>query len=269
MSEQSSPLASAARTLIKALGSASSSSDFCKLVVHSVLSEQQANSCFIAILGNDSNIKAVGTYGYEYGIFEKASLSVWEPSGISSAIRTGEVQKYDSETEYKAAYDHNRFADLPGNGYLAIPFIASGQAVGGIGISFQRKLSEINLSDELIDLLQLAAQFFTQPNKADGTTPASKSISFETLSSEESVMLSEREELILRLMSEGKTNQEIGLDMHLSESTIRSASVGLFRKLAVHSRKDAVATAKHLGLLAILPLAKVMSAVGPTLVVAA
>jgi DNA-binding CsgD family transcriptional regulator len=249
MSEQSATLASAARTLIKALGSATSSNDFCKLVVHSVLNEQQANSCFIAILGNDSNIKAVGTYGYEYGVFEKAALSVWDPSGISTAIRTGEVQKYDSEQEYKAAYDHNRFAALPGNGYLAIPFIASGQAVGGIGISFQLKLSEINLSDELIDLLQLAAQFFTHPNKANGSVPVSKSMSFEMLSSEESVNLTEREELILSLMAAGKTNQEIGVEMHLSASTIRSASVSLFRTLSVHSRKDAVAAAKHLGLL--------------------
>lgn len=249
MSEQSSELASAARTLIKALGSATSSNDFCKLVVHSVLKEQQANSCFIAILGNDSNVKAVGTYGYEYGIFEKNPLSVWEPSGISSAIRTGEIHTYNSRVEYRAAYDHNRFASLPGNGYIAIPFISGGQAVGGIGISFERKLSEIKLSEDLLDLIQLAAQFFTHQNPAKGNINVGKSIAFDRLSSEEPLILTEREETILTLMAKGNTNQEIGRQMHLSESTIRSASVGIYRALGVHSRKDAVAASRHLGLL--------------------
>lgn len=235
--------------LIKALGSASSSHDFCKLVVHSVLKDQQANSCFIAVLGNDSIVKAVGTYGYEHGIFEKTALSVWEPSGISSAIRTGEIQKYESNLEYHAAYDNNRFAGLPGNGYVAIPFISAGTAVGGIGISFQRKLSEIDLPADLLDLIQLAAQFFTHPNLAKGHGNVSNSISFERLASEESVSLSTREEAILRLMAVGQTNQEIGQSLHLSPSTIRSASVAMFRTLGVHSRKDAVAAARHLGLL--------------------
>lgn len=249
VSQESATLAAAARTLIKALGSAGNSNDFCKLVVHSVLKEQQANSCFIAVLGNDSLIKAVGTYGYEYGVFEKSALSVWEPSGISSAIRTGEIQKYESKAQYAAAYDHNRFADLPGNGYMAIPFISAGTAVGGIGISFQLKLSEIDLSLDLIDLIQLAAQSFTHPNLAKGHGNVSNSISFERLSSEDSVRLSSREDAILRLMSLGQTNQEIGQGLHLSPSTIRSASVTLFKTLGVHSRKDAVAAARLMGLL--------------------
>jgi DNA-binding NarL/FixJ family response regulator len=137
-------------------------------------------------------------------------------------------------------------------------------AVGAIGFAFQFKLSEIDISDELIDLIRLAAPFFVQARDLQ-----SPRISPQTLSKQNEVTLTDREERILHLMSQGNTNQEIGLEMHLSESSIRSASVGIFRALGVHSRQDAVAAAKHLGLLAILPLAKVMSAVGPTLVVAA
>lgn len=244
---QATSIASASRTLIQALSSATTSDDFCKMVVHNLLAEQRANSCFVAVLGNNSNIQAVGTYGYQPGVFEQSPLSVWEPSGISSAIRTGEMQTYESTAEYAAAYDNNRFAGLPGNGYIAIPFISSGHAIGGIGISFQPKLSEIDLNEDLLDLIQLAAQVFVRPNIS--AAKANGAISLDRLNNQEGLRLSEREELILRLMSEGKTNQEIGLEMHLSESSIRSASVALFRNLGVHSRKDAVAAAKHLGLL--------------------
>ena len=240
-------LAASARTLIQSISSASSSDDFCKMVVHTLLADQSANSCFVAVLGNNSNIKAIGNYGYERGTFEQAPLSIWEPSGISSAIRTGEIQRYESEKEYAAAYDNNRFAGLPGNGYIAIPFISLGHAIGGIGISFQAKLSEIDLPEELLDLIQLAAQVFLQPSAQPAM--AASAFFFERLDEPAVTQLSEREAVILRHMSHGKTNQEIGLAMHLSESSIRSASVGLFRSLGVHSRKDAVAAARHIGLL--------------------
>lgn len=240
-------LVASAKTLIQSISSARSCDDFCKMVVHTLLAGQRANSCFVAVLGNNSNIKAVGTYGYERGTFEKSPLSVWEPSGISSAIRTGEIQRYESEKEYSAAYDNNRFAGLPGNGYIAIPFVSLGQAIGGIGISFQAKLSEINISEELLDLIQLAAQVFLQP--AAQPVIAASAFFFEHLNEPAVKQLSEREAAILQHMSHGKTNQEIGLEMHLSESSIRSASVGIFRTLGVHSRKDAVAAARHIGLL--------------------
>jgi|DEB19_MinimDraft_2_1074335.scaffolds.fasta_scaffold03850_2 DNA-binding CsgD family transcriptional regulator len=240
-------LLGAARVLIQSLSSATTSDDFCKMVVHNLLANQEANSCFVAILGSNSNIQNVGSYGYERGVFEQSPLSVWEPSGISSAIRTGEIQRYDSQIEYSAAYDNNRFTGLPGNGYIAIPFISSGHAIGGIGISFQLKLSEIDLPEELLDLIQLAAQVFV--SAAITPTKAASAFSFERHNQPEAAKLSDREELILGLMAKGMTNQEIGLAMHLSESSIRSASVGLFRTLGVHSRKDAVAAARHMGLL--------------------
>jgi DNA-binding CsgD family transcriptional regulator len=244
LKHETATLATSSRILIKALGEAGTSDDFCTTLVHSILQDQRANTCFLAILGNDSNIEVTGKYGYEKGIFKKYTLSVWEPSGITAAMRSGEIQRIDSEEEYNSLYPNNRYSGLPGNGYLAIPFVTSAKAVGAIGISFQLKLSEIHISDELIDLISLAAAFFAK--SSDSNAPP---ISLQTLSRQNMISLTEREETILSLMAQSKTNQEIGLDMHLSESTIRSASVGLFRTLGVHSRKDAVAAAKHLDLI--------------------
>lgn len=237
------------RIIIQAVGSRPSNDDFCSLVVHRLFEKQNARSCFIAVLGNDSNIQASGQYGFEKGLIENVVMNIWKPSGVADAIRTREIQFVNSWEHYRKLYPANKVPGLGGEGYIAIPFVGEDNTVGAIGITFHDHLSNVELQDEVIELIQLAAPFFTQIKGSPKSFRSGKKINFETLGSSTEVQLSEREETILSLMAQGKTNQEIGLEMHLSESTIRSASVGLFRTLGVHSRKDAVAAAKHLGLI--------------------
>ena len=254
-------LAEASRIIIKALGSRPSNDDFCSIVVHRLFAEQNARSCFIAVLGNDSNIQVSGQYGFEKGLFDKVIMNIWKPSGVSDAIRTREIQRVNSWEHYREIYPANKVPGLGGEGYIAIPFLGTDNSAGAIGITFRGALSDIELHDEVIELIQLASPFFTQLNSSNRTA-AAKQIDFEKLATTNELQLSEREELIVQLMAKGCTNQEIGLELHLSESSIRSASVGIFRTLGVHSRKDAVAAAKHLGLLAILPIAKALPLAG-------
>ncbi len=54
------------------------------------------------------------------------------------------------------------------------------------------------------------------------------------------ISLSERELEVLRGMSSGKTNGEIGGDLHLSEDTIKTHAQRLFRKLSANDRAHAV-----------------------------
>lgn len=61
--------------------------------------------------------------------------------------------------------------------------------------------------------------------------------------------LSRRELETLRLMAEGLSNKEIGLRLHLSLRTVKYYSTGLFNKLGVDSRMQAVKRARELGLL--------------------
>jgi DNA-binding CsgD family transcriptional regulator len=245
----SNALAEASRIIIHALGSRPSNDEFCSIVVHRLFEKQDARSCFIAVLGNDSNIEVSGQYGFEKGLFDKVVMNIWKPSGVSDAIRTREIQRVNSWEHYRELYPANKVKGLGGEGYIAIPFGGPDyRSVGAIGITFNGHLSEVELHDEVVDLIQLASPFFTQLNDAPLGAATGKTINFETLNSTAAVELSEREQNILQLMAQGNTNQGIGLELHLSESTIRSASVGLFRKLGVHSRKDAVAAAKHLDL---------------------
>jgi len=61
--------------------------------------------------------------------------------------------------------------------------------------------------------------------------------------------LSERELEVLELFAEGLTNQEIGSRLFLALNTVKAHSSNIYGKLGVHSRTQAVAKARALGLL--------------------
>jgi two-component system NarL family response regulator len=50
-------------------------------------------------------------------------------------------------------------------------------------------------------------------------------------------------------MAEGKSNKEIGTGLFISEGTVKSHVKGIFAKLNVISRTEAVATATRRGLI--------------------
>lgn len=59
--------------------------------------------------------------------------------------------------------------------------------------------------------------------------------------------LSQRETEVLTMVAEGKSNQEIGQELFLSEATVKSHLVHIFSKLSVASRTAAVAKAREQG----------------------
>jgi len=61
--------------------------------------------------------------------------------------------------------------------------------------------------------------------------------------------LTERELAVLRLLPSGLSNREIGRELYVSVNTVRSHLQGLYRKLGVATRAEAVAHARELGLL--------------------
>jgi DNA-binding NarL/FixJ family response regulator len=64
----------------------------------------------------------------------------------------------------------------------------------------------------------------------------------------EGAKLTLREQETLRLLVEGKTNQAIGNDLHISEKTVEKYIKAIFEKLNVASRVEAAVVAVRLGL---------------------
>jgi DNA-binding NarL/FixJ family response regulator len=61
--------------------------------------------------------------------------------------------------------------------------------------------------------------------------------------------LTEREQQVLALIASGATNREIAEALHISPWTVKDYTGGLYRKLAVRNRAEAVQRAQRLGLL--------------------
>ena len=62
--------------------------------------------------------------------------------------------------------------------------------------------------------------------------------------------LSEREQEVLQLIAEGLTNPEIAARLFLALNTVKAHARNIYGKLGVHSRTQAVARARALGVLA-------------------
>jgi DNA-binding NarL/FixJ family response regulator len=62
--------------------------------------------------------------------------------------------------------------------------------------------------------------------------------------------LTEREQEILRLVADGRSNAEIATELYISHRTAQTHVGNLFAKLGVHSRAEAVDVAHRSGLLA-------------------
>ena len=63
-------------------------------------------------------------------------------------------------------------------------------------------------------------------------------------------VLTDREREVLELMASGATNREIAGSLYLSPNTVKEHTSGLFRKLGVRNRTEAVQRAQRMGLLA-------------------
>jgi LuxR family transcriptional regulator, maltose regulon positive regulatory protein len=61
--------------------------------------------------------------------------------------------------------------------------------------------------------------------------------------------LSARELAVLRLLAAGRTNKEIAGELFVAEGTVKAHVAGIYRKLGVHSRAEAVSRAAALRLI--------------------
>ncbi len=60
-------------------------------------------------------------------------------------------------------------------------------------------------------------------------------------------MLSPRQADVLRLLLQGKANEAISRELDMSESTVKTHLVAVFRKLGVGTRTEAMVAAARLG----------------------
>ncbi|MEV6908046.1 response regulator transcription factor [Amycolatopsis sp. NPDC051071] len=95
----------------------------------------------------------------------------------------------------------------------------------------------------------LACEASSTSTGSVSTLPGSFSLPRPRATVEQGSALSKREIEVLRGISLGKTNNEIGSDLHLAEDTVKTHAQRLFRKLAATDRAHAVGQAMRKNLI--------------------
>lgn len=209
------------KSLMQAVTSSFSASDFCKHLVHSVLDHHEATAAVICRLSLDSNFSEVGSYGLGVSELQEQLTSVFDTSPLAIAVR-----------KHQITLSADRCA-------VAVPLEQSGLLAGGLLVTFQNPLEQESLPSLLADSLKIAGGHFidkgrNQPTRGNAThavipIPAE---------------LSKRQLEILSHLDAPITYAQIGRILHVSESLVKQESGRIFRYLDVNSRKEAVAVAQ-------------------------
>lgn len=120
-------------------------------------------------------------------------------------------------------------------GYMRI-YLDEGQSIWGL----LHEAGAWEISPEYMNRLMAA---FNEGQLVEGSSP---------VADEDANLiepLSDREIEVLQLIAEGLTNREIALDLVLSPNTVKVHTYNIYGKLGVHSRTQAVARARLLGIL--------------------
>ena len=210
------------KSLIQAVTSSFSASDFCKHLVHSVLDQHDATAAVICRLSLDSNFSEVGSYGLGISELQEQLTSVFDTSPLAIAVR-----------KHQITLSADRCA-------VAIPLEQSGLLSGGLLVTFENPLEQEAIPSLLADSLKIAGGHFidkgrNQPTRVSTTIQAVTPIPTE---------LSKRQLEILSHLDAPITYAQIGRILHVSESLVKQESGRIFRYLDVNSRKEAVAVAQ-------------------------
>jgi DNA-binding CsgD family transcriptional regulator len=208
-----------------------------------VMAPLKATSAVIAKLDNQNSILIVGRYGINsdlYGEYEDC-FSLNDRLPITDAIRQSKVIVINTLPEWPTEYSEILISPYQSEeaSLIAFPIEKSGTPIGSAAIFFESPFEidpDVALFIESISNL-LSIYLYSQEQPAKVVNLHQAPIS--TQSSQSGADLTQRQLLILRMISEGRTNIAIGDLLKYSESTIRQETIKIFSKLDCHGRDEA------------------------------
>lgn len=237
--------------MLRALADAENADELCRALALDVLLEYGVVATYVARLDSDGHISMIGSYGYSKQRVENTGRpSIWENMSITETIRTGKVMVYKTWDEYIARYPDKAHMASPGKAFICLPLRVKGARAGGLGISFAEPIDGVPINPRLWDVFSAAGDVFL--TKGWAAELIRRPVPTDAFGEDEkfaAASLTDREQVVLREIALGKTNQQIARELAYSESTIKQDTIRIFKVLGVKSRKDAVLAAKTLGVI--------------------
>ena len=222
--------------------------EICQLVTTFPLTDTSFSGALIASLDADARIRELGRFGVAgsgpskesvslsgEGLIAKAMQSL-EPVLLTDLMALAKQKLLTPESDIDQIVELNAFETS-----LVIPLRDQGYLYGVLGLLTHHKITK--QPKFLIDPKVFQA-LFSMAVRAVAFRNPEKTNQQEVLLAD----LTMREQTILALLAQDKTNQEIALELSISVSTAKAAVSEILRKLQVESRKQAGIKARYSGL---------------------
>ena len=234
--------------LAKRLASCRNFTEICQLATSFALTDTPFSAAMLASLDADARIRELGRYGMigdgpskdsvalsGDGLIAKAMLQP-SPTLMTDLLPSAKRNALTPESDIDEIVRLNKFEAA-----YVIPLVDQSYLYGVLGLLTQKPIKaqpEFLMEDGTFQALfgmAVRAVAFRNPQK-----PAPQ----ETLLAD----LTIREQTVLALLAQDKSNQEIALELRISVGTVKAAVSEVLSKLKVDSRKQAGIKARYSGL---------------------
>jgi DNA-binding CsgD family transcriptional regulator len=213
-------------------------------LVHRVLTDLGVSSIFVSSLTPKNEVEMVGQFGIDSATWQgyPQGASIFEKYPITDALRYRKTIWINTLPDWGNEYPLLNLYDFPGKEktFICMAIEKCGTPVAVIGF-FALPVIEV---DSEIDaffgtIANLLSLYLIRLSDGDANviSPKQKSRVSRQLKKQEE--LTERQTLILRLISENRTNIVISELLGYSESTIRQETIKIYAKLGCNGREEA------------------------------
>jgi DNA-binding CsgD family transcriptional regulator len=209
-----------------------------------VMAPLHATSAFISVLDNQNSIVVVGRFGIpeQISITYEERFQLSDQLPITDALRLRKIVVVNTLPNWPSEYPLLTNAPYPTQEAALISFpierCGTPMAVASVFFNFKVLLNEETI--EFIDsIANLLSMYLFSPAYRQKAAPGFSPEDVIGVDSERGLPLTQRQDLILRMISEGRTNNAIGDILQYSESTIRQETIKIFSKLGCDGRAEA------------------------------
>jgi DNA-binding CsgD family transcriptional regulator len=213
-------------------------------LVHRVLIDIQATSVFVSSLSPMNTIEYAGQFGIDPKIWDHypKSTSIFEKYPITDAMRTRKTTWINTLPDWGHDYPLLKPFEFPGQekSFICMAIEKCGTPVAVVGI-FCAPVIEVD--GETDAFLGTIANILSLYLYEEHDTPEQSNIRSGNSAAINKVnageKLTERQMLILKMISENRTNILISELLGYSESTIRQETIKIYAKLGCNGREEA------------------------------
>jgi DNA-binding CsgD family transcriptional regulator len=223
-------------------GSTKSPDEIAKHLVFKTFAEYAPTALFIAQVADDGFLNPVAGFG-----FEKLTIASWGRFPISmhipitEAVRTDQCIVIDSGEDFLKRYpilNEIENVSLDWEAVMAWPMLPY-----GVGFAL---LDRVPVLDEHFEhylrLTGAVIALHLLRNPSDLEIPEFQGASAKKIPP---TALSNRQKVILEMLSKGATNSEIATEIGYSESLVRQETIEIYRILGVRGRKELISAAAN------------------------